>query len=266
MLEEPVLMAEALRNLEISALHFEPRLLFFGGVGLLVAGLCVWLGGLRWATLLAAMIGAMAGLICTSFAERRMAALVLMPIIAAGLAAFLKKPVIILSGAGMAAALTLFMLAGSELQTESLRGPSHPISYDGREPSTLGLSETVTEIHAEVIFWGETLLGAVKRMSSAAWAAGGVAAVVMIGTAFIWPRLITAVTCAGWGTMLIFAGMIIMLLHKGSMPLTFLYTRAAVVNLTLMVMVAFGTVAQLLLCPVERRKQDGRTQKKAGGS
>jgi len=65
--------------------------------------------------------------------------------------------------------------------------------------------------------------------------------------------------------MLIFAGMIVMLLPKGSMPLTYLYDKAAFFKLTVMVMVAFGTVTQLLLCPVERRKHDGRTQKKAGG-
>ena len=91
-------MAKALQNFELSALHFDSRLLLLGGILVGIAGLCIWLGGLRWAGQVAAVIGGLIGLICAyAFTDRAAPALVIAPVVAAGLAAFAKKPAIVLS-------------------------------------------------------------------------------------------------------------------------------------------------------------------------
>jgi len=255
-------MAEALQNFELSALYFDPRLLLLGGFVVVVAGLGVWLGGLRWAGLIAAFLGAEVGLISAcAFSSRARVAMIILPAVAAAVAALLKKPVIVLSGAASAAAVTLFVLAGPALFAETLRGPSHPVPRDG---TTLGMAETAIELGEELLFWGDAFLGAVKRMSPAGWAAGALAAAVVLGAGFVLTRLVTAVTCAWLGTASIFGGMILLLLYKGARPLTFIYDRTAFFGLIVLVMVGFGTLSQLLLCPMRRRKPQAHAKHKGG--
>jgi len=253
-------MAGALQNLELSALYFDPRLLLLGGIVVVVSGLCVWLGGLRWAGLVAAFMGAVVGLICAyAFTNEAVVALILVPVIAAGLAVFLKKPVLIVLGAAGVAAMTWLVLVAPGLRTEALGGPSHPMPQDG---TTLGMAETAIELKEEVLFWGETFLGAARRMSPAGWAAGVVAAAVVLGAAFVLTRLVAAMTCAWLGTMTIFCGMVMVLLYKGARPLTFIYDRLAFFGLIVLVMVGFGTLSQLALCPSRQHKPHHQAEEK----
>ena len=128
----------------------------------------------------------------------------------------------------------------------------------------MGLAQTAVAMREELVFWGETFLGTFKGMSPAAWAAGGAGAAVVVGAGFVFPRLITAVTCAAIGTLCIFTGMILVLLYRGAAPLTSIYNKTAFFGLVVLIMVGFGTLSQLLLCPAQRHKPQEQAKQKGG--
>ncbi len=252
-------MAKALQNFEVYALQFDPRVLLLGGILVLIAGLCVWLGGLRWAGPIAAVIGGLTGLICAyAFSNRAAPEMIITPVIGTGLGAFLKKPIIILCGAGGLAAATWLVLAAPNLEKAG-SGPSHAAPRSG---STLNPVETASALSEELVFWGETFAGALKQMSPAAWATGAAAAALAVGASLVMPRLVTAAACAGMGAACVFAGMIVLLLYKGARPLTSVYARPTFFGLVAMVMIVFGTLSQLLLCPEPQVKAEHKGGKK----
>jgi hypothetical protein len=54
--------------------------------------------------------------------------------------------------------------------------------------------------------------------------------------------------------MLIFAGMILLLLHKGSLPVSNIYSKPPFYGAVFVAMTGFGTIEQLVLC--QRAKRD----------
>ncbi len=65
---------------------------------------------------------------------------------------------------------------------------------------------------------------------------------------FFFSRLIPALCSTILGTLLIFAGMILLLLYKGSAPITHINDRQSFYGTIGIAMTAFGTITQLLLC------------------
>jgi len=62
-------------------------------------------------------------------------------------------------------------------------------------------------------------------------------------------RLIIAICSATSGTILIFAAMIMLLIHKGATPTSYIINRQLFYGGVFAAMAVFGTVEQLLLCP-----------------
>ncbi len=255
-------MAEALHNLESSASYFYPGVLLFGGIVLVAAGLCTWLGGLRWAGAIAAFIGGTVGLIFSySFLSRGTAAVIVSSLATGGFATLLKKPVIVFFGALAAAAVTWLLFSPPAMHSQALRGPSH---YMPRDSEYLGAADTAAALKEEMIFWGAALVHSMRHLSPGGWAAGGAAAVVTLGAAFFFGRLVMAATCALLGAIGIFAGMIALLLFKGAAPLSRISGSTAFFALVLSAMIGFGTMSQLLLCPAPRRKTQNRAEHEGG--
>lgn len=73
-------------------------------------------------------------------------------------------------------------------------------------------------------------------------------------TGFFFSRLIPALCSTALGTLLIFAGMILLLLYKGSAPITHINDRQSFYATVCIAMIAFGTITQLLPCPPVRQK------------
>ena len=197
-------MAQSLQNIEISALHFASQLLLGGGIVVVLAGLCIWLGGLRWIKFLAAALGALAGLIGASiFTDGGATPLIAAALITGGLGCFVKKPLVILSGAALAAVAALVILTTPAIATaKDLNPPAHPMPYEDGQRKTLTVSESVVELRGELLFWTETIASSVKKSSVAAPAIASVAALIVIGAGFMMPRFVAALTPAcgigGW--------------------------------------------------------------------
>ncbi len=259
-------MAQSLQNLEISALHFASQLLVPGGIVVVLAGLCIWLGGLRWIKFLAAGLGAVAGLTgACIFSNGGAMPLIAAALIAGGLGCFVKKPLVIFSGAALAAVAALVILTTPAMAAaKDLKPPAHPMPYEDGQRKTLTVSESVVELRDELLFWTATIASSVKKSSVAAPAIASIAAVIVIGAGFLMPRFVAALTCASLGTVTVFAGMILLLLYKGARPLTGMYQKPAFFGVAVVAMAAFGTFVQLLLCPTRKNKPQGESQTSGG--
>jgi hypothetical protein len=80
-------------------------------------------------------------------------------------------------------------------------------------------------------------------------------------------QLASALCCSILGTVLIFAGMILLLLNKGSMPVSIISNRLSFYVAVFAAMMVFGTTEQLLLCkksetsPAAKSQTGGKKQK-----
>ncbi len=80
------------------------------------------------------------------------------------------------------------------------------------------------------------------------WLLAAAAAIILIIAGFFLWRLTSAWFYAVLGTLLIFAGMILLLLYKGAMPISRITDNQAFYAAVLAAMAAFGTIVQLLFC------------------
>jgi hypothetical protein len=82
-------------------------------------------------------------------------------------------------------------------------------------------------------------------------------------------HLASALCCSFLGTVLVFAGMILLLLHKGTVPVSRICSRQSFYATVFIVMAVFGTLEQLLLCkhPKTRptkKKHVGKNKQESG--
>lgn len=255
-------MSEALKNLELASLHFAPEILVLGGIGVVVAGLAVWLGGLKFTAAIAAVTAAAIGLVvCLLFVTPSPVTICAVTMIPAAISCLLQKPFAILAGALLA--LTVGALIGmtSTLAGTPLSPPKHPYPYESGHRVALSIPQTAAEIKSEALFWADTFRDAAGRTAPVEFAAGAIAAVLLIGGGFLMPRQATAFACASLGTAMICVGMTLVLLYKGARPLTHLYSRGGFYGTVALAMIAFGAFTQLVLCPAKGKKKGGKKEK-----
>ncbi len=103
-------------------------------------------------------------------------------------------------------------------------------------------------------------------MAGYKWVIIGVLVLTFTAAGFYFPRLTSALCCATSGTILVFAGMILLLLYKGSMPVTVICQRGSLYTGIFIAMAAFGTIEQLLFCRSVRgkltRKKDEQSEER----
>jgi len=76
---------------------------------------------------------------------------------------------------------------------------------------------------------------------------------ILVSGSFFW-RLAWALCCAVLGTLLIFAGMVLLLLYKGAVPVSYISDRQSFYACVFAAMTAFGTIEQLLFCRHTKRE------------
>ena len=223
-------MFEIARNIERIAANLSPVISVTVGLVAVLVGLFVWLGGLGLRKLLVAIVGAAAGGLCAFFIASLGAVPALVLAAAAGcLAVIFEQVIITLLIAGLAAFSAFDVLAA--LNKVSLS--------DGLKHAYL-------------------------NMPAYSWAVIAAFAAVFMAAGFYFWRLTSALCCAAFGTLIIFAGMIVLLLNKGTAPVSYISTRPSFFAAALVAMLAFGTIVQLLFCrppgghPAGKKKATGR--------
>ncbi|MBN1125733.1 MAG: hypothetical protein JXA82_12050 [Sedimentisphaerales bacterium] len=251
-------MLDILRDFEKAALHFSPQVLVLGGIGLVVLGLCIWLGGLRWARLFAGLIGAGLGFaVAYFFTTGQTIALVLMTVIGAGFGMFFYRALLILVGGILVVFLVGVMFVVPSLQE---RGWTWPQEQQAAPEAPLGNWQTLRLLEQQTQYAGDQIGQAARDMNITGIALAVGAGILIAGIGAFFPRLIGAVSCSLLGTNLIFMGMISVLLYKGARPLTSMYENGSFYGLVFAGMIAFGTILSLVFSPGRKDHSKDKSQ------
>jgi len=259
-------MLEILQNFEQTAASFRPIVLIGPGVAAVLVGLFVWLGGLGLRRLLVAVVGAVGGGICGFFIIGRntMSAMISAGV-AAVIAIIFEKFFITILAAALAVVLGLAILAGPYIEN-----PQEPIqnyypfnqekiSYRG---PYISVYESIHIVKAYIVDFSDRIKQACLQMPVYNWIIIAALAAIFITGGFLLWRLTSALCCATLGTLLVFGGMILLLLYKGAAPISSISRRTLFYAAVFIVMIAFGTIEQLLLCPWLKSKAIRRKEAK----
>jgi len=214
-------MLEIAQNLESYAQNLSPEAQIAAGIIILFLGLFLWLGGIGYTKILNLAIGVLFGLACCIlFTNHAPLKIAISAVVGGIIALILERAVITLITAALAAAFTFLILV--QIQKISLE---------------TGLKTTLTEL-------------ALSHWLIIAAPAG----IAIIGGFYLWPLLRSL--CSAWlGTVLIFAGMTLLLLFKGSAPVKRICEKPFFYGSVFIAMIAFGTILQLLLTPKLKKEQ-----------
>lgn len=256
-------MIEIFQVFERTSGRINPIILIAPGIVAVIAGLIVWLGGLGFRKVLSAILGAVIGWVVGFFViGKSMIAASVMAVVAAITATVLHRMIIIILAISLAVTLGFVVasLGGPYLGIARQEGPAftNPVSSDG---PTLNVTESIKAIKAYIIGAGDQVQQACIQMSVIGWAIIGVMIIIaIVAIVYLW-NLTSALCSAVLGALLIFAGMVLLLLYKGAMPVTVIDRKASFFAVVFGAMVAFGTIEQLVLCPWFEGR---RKRKKAG--
>ena len=250
---------DVIESVEQTFRQAAPILLAGPGILLVLSGLFLWPGGLRFLKPLAVFFASAAGLVCAwVLTDRSLTAMLLLGLLPALAALVLDKPVVVLLGAALAAGV----VAGLPLATDaSFRGavaervPAMPAAEQMSILETPEYAERLTAWAGQWIgaFWAETPM--VRKAASA-----GAAAVVLLLGAVAW-RWVCALTCATLGTAMILSGTLLLLLSKGPQTMPYIQDKLSYAGLIAGVMLATGTLLNRWLCPAAVKAVPKKTER-----
>jgi len=205
-----------------------PVALVAAGIAIVLFGLFVWLGGLGFRKALVVFVGAAAGLLCAFvFIGRSTAHLVLAAAGGIALGLLLEKVFLTLLAAGLAGVATI-------------------VGFAAYYKVDFGISARY----------------ALGQLPPQAWiAAAALAAGFILAGFYIW-RFVSAVACSALGTILVFAGMILLLTYKGTGPVQHIESQPLFYAGVFGGMTAFGAVVQMLICPRQKKVKVTRIEPK----
>jgi len=259
-------MFEIAQNFEQIAVRFRPIVLIAPGLACLVVGLFVWLGGLGLRKLLVAIVGAVAGAVCGFFIlGRNIISAMTLAAVAAAMAVIFERIVITIIAAALAMALGFAVLArpypekiGTDTAThqQNLGQDKIPGRYE-----FFSIRQTAEIIKEYVADFSTSITQARLQMPAHNQAVIAALGAIFIVAGVLFWRLTSALCCATLGTLLIFAGMILLLWYKGAAPISWIYNRTSFYAAVFGAMTGFGTIEQLLLCKSYQKHL--RTKKQA---
>lgn len=254
-------MLDILLDIEQMAGRLRPIVLIGPGLTAVIVGLFIWLGGLRFVRIFVVILGAVSAGICGFFVVGRsiitVIALVVVPVLIAVLP---HRIFITIFAAGLAAVLTFVVL------TVLYQDMIEPLEWSATKHEETSDQNAVFTINQ----WdfGARIQHLCLEMPIITWLIILVVMLIaMAGGFYLW-RFASAFYCAVLGTVLIFAGMILLLLYKGSVPVSTICNRPLFYAGVFAAMTALGTGEQLLLRPYPKRKairkKEAKKSKTAG--
>ena len=247
-------MLEIFLNFEQMAIHFSPDVLIGTGLAALITGLFVWLGGMGFRKILAAVTGAITGGVCAFFITGRNLAVTGISAALTALAAIvLERFFIAVLTAVFVAAITLFILAEPTLEKSHKASSVFHGEIKNRDEK-LTAAQTAEMMRRYAADSGDEIKRITAKMPLQNWAILVGLSVIFIIAGFFFKRIAAALCFATLGTILTFAGMILLLLYKGAVPVSCIIGKLPYYTTVLAGMTAFGTVEQLLLCRYASKK------------
>ena len=246
-------MIEIFQNFEQVAARFNPSVLIGSGVAILILGLLIWLGGLGLRKILITLAGLTSGIVVGLFVVgRNLFSASLSAALAALIALIFEKVLVVLLAAALAAAVAFTVLAEPYFEkAETITAQSQM----SEQTTTAGLDETLQELKTFAFDAGGKIKHAGTKIPVQIWAIiAAPAAIFLICGVILW-RFTSALFFSFFGTMVIFAGMILLLLYKGTEPVSHIRGKPVIYAAVFLAMAAFGTIEQLLLCKGSKKKK-----------
>jgi hypothetical protein len=244
-------MLQILQDLESAiggTAGISPVVLLGPGLVCIIAGLFIWLGGLGFRKLLLPTAGAITGAVCGFFIiGQNFISVVFAAALAAGIATILERLFIAILTAALAAAVAFVVLVGPHIEYAQEAATVRVLETSAQR-QTINVRKSAEIMKDYIIDAGQRIKNAGLQMSMHHWAIIMVLALIfLVAGVSLW-RLAMALCCSVLGTILIFAGMILLLLHKGTVPISIICSKSSYYATAFMAMIAFGTIEQLLLC------------------
>jgi len=254
-------MVEVFKSFEQVAGRLNPLVLVLPGLVTVVLGLFVWLGGLGFRRVLFALLGAAAGGVTTLLIVSQNGVIAgASALVAAFLAAMFQRVFTSLLLGLLSLIISFVILAHPYLQEH--RGTLIAGENVGRSPK-LTVSDSLKVTHAYALDLMDGIRHAAGRLTPSQWAILAAATAGMLTLGALFQSLGAALSCATLGTSMIFAGLLLLVIFKGSAPVGRIAERPAFYGLVFAGMAAFGALEQLTLY---RRAEQRKPKAKSGKS
>lgn len=252
-----------LRQFQDSVYHLSPIVLIGVGFVLIWIGLSLWLGGLKWLKILAAFAGAGVGYaLANTCTEKQIYVIIGFAVIGGFIALWIEKTVVVLGVAVLAAILVNMLMAWPTL-SEAKTWEDAPKIEVSKETSP-SIVESLTVLENYTRYAGQKSIQTIQSLGGIGYTAAVIAILVVLGIGLALPRGICALGCAVVGVSWIALGLLLLLLYKGAKPIDYVIQQADVLAVTAAIMVAFGTLVDLALCPDTSKKKSGMSDKSKG--
>ena len=264
-------MVEVLKSFEWMAGRLHPVVLVVPGLVMVGLGLFAWLAGLHLRRIVLALIGAAAGLLGVFFAGLQDPR-VSVPVVAGGAVcgALLPRLTVAVFLAALGAVVPFGFIAGGHSAADRGRAVS-PESM-GVAAERLSVRESLEVVRVYGVELADRAVAETRRFLPMHWAILASVGSGLLMLSVLFGRLAEAMTCSAVGAVLISVGLVVLLMFKGSAPVTHMEPRAVSCGLVLLGMAVFGTVEQLCLCrparpemPPKGRKTPAKRKKGAAG-
>jgi len=256
-------MLEILHDLEYAlggTVRLSPVVLVGPGLVCVIAGLFIWLGGLGFRKILVAVAGAITGGICGFFAiGQNIISAAFTAALAAALAMLFERIFITILTAAFAALFAFIVLARPYIENSQ----QETVISSGEMPAqdvALSVRESSKKMKTCIIDAGQKIKNACLQIPKYNWIIIMVLILICIVAGYSLWQLASALCCSALGTVLIFAGMILLLMNKGSMPVSIISSRSPFYVAVFAAMMAFGTTEQLLFCSQSKASPAAKDQ------
>ena len=252
-------MVEVFKSFEQVAGRFNPLVLIVPGLVMVALGLFVWLGGLGFRRVLFALLGAAAGGITALLvvSENGMIAGVSATVAALLAVVFQRAFTALLLGL-LSLAVTFVILAYPYLQEH--QGTLVAGQNLDRSPK-LTVGDSLRVAHAYGLDLLDGVRHAASRLTPGSWAVLAAVTAGLLTLGALFQSIGGALSCATLGTAMIFAGLLLLVIFKGSEPVGRLAGQPAFYGLVFVGMASFGTLEQLTLCRRARQKPKTKSGK-----
>ncbi len=248
-------MVEILKSFEQVASRFNPAVLILPGLTMVALGLVTWLAGVCRKRLLLGLVGGLIGGLAGYFVSAQNPLIATLAVGgAAAFGAMTPRLFVAVVLAGLGATVAFGVLARGHLFQE------HGLLLSGatldQSNARFTMQESLDAVQAYVLDVVDGI-GPIARqlaMADLALIAGVGVGLLIVG--LLLPRLAGALACSLLGSGLVFAGLTLLLIFKGSTPVARMEQQGAFYGLLLLGMAAFGTLEQLLLCPQPESGRD----------
>ncbi|MBN2513141.1 MAG: hypothetical protein JXB18_09410 [Sedimentisphaerales bacterium] len=256
-------METFLKEFQDSVYHLSPVVLIGAGFVLIWMGLSLWLGGLKWLKILAAFAGAAVGYTLAScWTENHLYMLISFAVLGGFIALFIEKTIVVFGVAVLTAVLVNVLIAWPTLAEDKTWEDTPKMELSKDSPPNVVQSLTVLETYTRYVCQKSVQI--IKSLGSVGYTAAIIAILVVLGVGFVMPRGVCALGCAVIGVSWIALGLLLLLLYKGAKPIDYVIQQAEVLAITAVIVVAFGTLVDLALCPDMSKKKSGMIDKSKG--